>query len=79
MNIVTTKEECFICKGTKLFTPKHLREKGIAYVCTTCGGKGWQERSYTIFQEKEKIEGIEFIKNGNSQVTYAEFLAGKMP
>ncbi|MDP2683986.1 MAG: hypothetical protein Q8P20_02910 [bacterium] len=79
---------CFDCEGTGIY--RSFREpEGVGVVCVTCKGTGKQIITYIPFTVRVRQEDIEFVRRskgvfGNNsfkkgQVTYQEFLDGKMP
>jgi len=83
------KTECGSCGGTGLYRGM-AEPKGVAVVCLRCGGTGCSEIEYMPFTERKRRDDVETVRLSRgsfilscgpvgSSVTYAEFLAGKMP
>lgn len=84
------KAECSRCSGTGLYCG-FAEPKGVAVVCLGCDGTGCEEYHYTPFVARKPKAGVKtvqlsrgtFIGTGvgpaGTEVTYAEFCAGKMP
>jgi hypothetical protein len=81
--------ECSACDGTGVYVGNYEKD-GASVVCNRCAGTGGIEETYTVFTERKRHEGVKTvafrggffpIRPGDDwgEVTYEEFLAGKMP
>lgn len=81
------KIKCRLCKTSGLYHPAHLVKQGKAIICSNCNGEGYvfQEYPPDIFTEKAKIPEVKIVLSKERclgkilNVTYTEFLSGKMP
>jgi hypothetical protein len=83
------KTECGACRGTGLY--RGIAEpKGVAVVCLRCRGTGCEELEYVPFTERKRRDDVQTVRQSRGSfilscgpvgdsVTYAEFIAGKMP
>lgn len=84
------KAECASCDGTGVY--KGFAEpKGVGVVCLTCGGSGCDTIKYKPFTERKHKAGIQTVRRSRGsfigtgvgptggEVTYEQFLKGKMP
>lgn len=80
---------CTACEGTGVYIG-FAEKEGASVVCSCCRGKGWVMKSYTPFTERRMREGVKTVASRNQgivlapgidhgEITYEEFLAGKMP
>ena len=83
------KVECCACRGTGLYRGM-AEPKGVAVVCLRCDGSGCAELEYTPFAARKRRDDVQTVRLSRGSfilscgpvgesVTYAEFLAGKMP
>ena len=83
------KTECAACGGTGLYRGM-AEPAGVAVVCVQCKGTGCFGLTYKPFVSRQPRTDVQFVHcskgsfimncgpTGNP-VTYADFLAGKMP
>lgn len=86
----TVEAQCSPCDGSGVYHG-FAEPKGVGVVCRQCGGSGKLIIKYTPFTARRRRTDIvtvrlsrgTFIATGvgpaGSEVTYDEFLAGKMP
>jgi hypothetical protein len=79
---ITIRKECEQCKGTGVMM-KDNDTKGVAYECALhdgCGGKGYEEVSYTPFTGLKRTKGIDKVREWHPgslnllEVNYEDFL-----
>jgi hypothetical protein len=82
--------DCQACRGTGLYCG-YAEPKGVAVVCAGCGGSGCARFNYEPFTQRKPKFGVKsvrlsagsFLVTGvgptGSEITYAEFAAGKLP
>lgn len=85
-NQVAVEVECFSCEGTGIYE-RYVEPDGVGFVCIKCNGTGMRRVEYAPFTGRRKRRGIRTVRCSipvgvdptGSEVTYKEFLAGKMP
>lgn len=82
--------ECGSCSGTGLYRGM-AEPRGVAVVCISCNGTGCADLEYKPFTARRERSDVQFVGRtqgtfilgpmgpGKDRVTYAEFLAGKLP
>lgn len=87
---VTVEAECTACGGTGVYHG-FAEPEGVGVVCLKCDGTGKMELKYTPFTGRKQRSGINTVMRSRGslivtgvgptggQVSYKEFLEGKMP
>ena len=82
--------ECYDCGGTGVYCGM-AEPKGVGVVCLSCNGSGKIMISYNPFNGRKKRADVKVVRLSRGsfiplgcgptggQITYEEFVAGKMP
>lgn len=74
--------QCPKCFGTGLITTNWSLSQGLAFICPKCKGEGKVKITFMPFVGKQNFKGVQKVRiqgHGSSEVTYEEFVSGKMP
>jgi hypothetical protein len=86
----TVKAQCDSCGGTGIYRG-FAEPTGVGVVCVNCQGTGCRKISYKPFTERKERRDVQTVRRSagtflatgvgptGGQVTYDEFLRGKMP
>jgi hypothetical protein len=82
--------QCGSCRGTGIYRG-FAEPRGIGVVCVECKGTGKRIITYTPFTVRQKRDDVQFVQRSagtllvtgvgptSGKISYADFLAGKMP
>lgn len=88
--MATMKTECEACNGTGIYRG-FAEPQGVGVVCLQCNGTGCEEIRYKPFKMRKTRRDVKTVRRSRGtflatgvgpagrEVTYQEFLNGKMP
>lgn len=78
-NQVTIETECKDCGATGVYHG-YAEPEGVGVICYKCDGTGKIDLTYIPFTGRKKRSDIRnVIRHSPNEVTYEEFLRGRMP